>query len=370
MIRILQCVNNMHRAGLETMLMNYYRNIDRDKIQFDFLTHRPQRSDYDDEIEEMGGRVYYAPRLMPQNLPAYRRWMKNFFREHPEYIIMHSHIDAMSYLPLLEGKRNGVPIRIAHSHSTSIDRDFKYPLKLYYRSRINSVTTDNFSCGKLAGDFLFSGEDYTIIPNAVEADRFYYNEKIRNEKRRELGITDEFVIGHVGRFYYPKNHKFLVDIFKEILTINSRSLLVLIGTGEKEAEIKDYVENLGLSDKVKFLGSRSDVSELYQALDVFALPSLFEGVPLVGVEAQFSDLPCYFSTKVPTEVAFSKKAHFIPLESGPAEWARLISEEIHDRRSCDAEYIVNSHYDIQVAKDILENMYLDLYNSYMNRKEN
>ena len=368
MIRILQCVNNMHRAGLETMLMNYYRNIDREKIQFDFLTHRPERSDYDDEIEEMGGRVYYAPRLMPQNLPAYRKWMRNFFHEHPEYVIMHSHIDAMSYLPLLEGKRNGVPIRIAHSHSTSIDRDFKYPLKLYYRSRINSVTTDNFSCGKLAGDFLFSGKPYTIIPNAVEAHKFYFDRKLREDKRKELGITDEFVIGHVGRFYYPKNHKFLVDIFKELLEINPKSLLVLIGTGEKEAEIKDYVENQGLSEKVIFLGSRSDVSELYQALDVFVLPSLFEGVPLVGVEAQFSDLPCYFSTKVPTEVAFSEKAHFVPLDLGAREWARMISEETDDNRSNSAGYIVNSHYDINVAKTILENMYLDLYDSYTSKK--
>ena len=142
MIRVLQCVNNMHRAGLETMLMNYYRHIDRNKIQFDFLTHRPDRSDYDDEIEELGGRVYYAPRLFPQNYPAYFRYMKGFFSEHPEYCIIHSHIDAMSYLPLMTAKKAGVPVRIAHSHNTSIDKDFKYLMKEAFRWQLPYVATD------------------------------------------------------------------------------------------------------------------------------------------------------------------------------------------------------------------------------------
>lgn len=359
----------MHRAGLETMLMNYYRNINRDEIQFDFLTHRPNRGDYDDEIEKMGGSMYYAPRLIPKNLLMYRRWMKEFFAEHHDYVIMHSHIDAMSYLPLLEGKRNGVPIRIAHSHSTSIDRDFKYPLKMYYRSKINSVTTNNFSCGKLAGDFLFSGKPYIVIPNAVEAEKFYFDEDLRHAKRAEFGFTDEFIVGNVARFSYPKNHKFLVDIFKEILAINPRSLLVMVGNGEKENEIKDYVTNQGLLEKTIFLGNRSDACELYQMMDAFVLPSLFEGVPLVGVEAQFSDLPCYFSTNVPTEVSFSDKVHFIPLEAGPKKWARVICKDKDGKRSDSSKYIINSRYDIKIAKSTLENIYMNLYNSYMDKKD-
>ena len=185
MIRILQCVNDMHRAGLETMLMNYYRNIDRTKIQFDFLTHRPYRSDYDDEIEKMGGKVYYAPRLYPQNYPNYFKWMKNFFKEHPEYKIVHSHIDTMSYLPLLAAKKAGVPIRIAHSHNTSLDRDFKYLLKQYFRLRINSVCTHRLACGKEAGTFLFGNRDFKVIPNAIDAEKFYFNKDLRDEKRKE-----------------------------------------------------------------------------------------------------------------------------------------------------------------------------------------
>ena len=210
MIRVLQCVNDMHRAGLETMLMNYYRNIDRTKIQFDFLTHRPDKSDYDDEILSLGGKVYYAPRLYPQNYPAYFKYMKKFFAEHPEYQIVHSHIDSMSYLPLLAAKKAGVPIRIAHSHNTSIDKDFKYILKQYFRKKITKAANYYCACGQEAGEFLFPGKEFTFIPNAIEVDKFLYNEEVRDRKRKDLGLTSEFVVGHVGRLSYQKNHELLI----------------------------------------------------------------------------------------------------------------------------------------------------------------
>lgn len=360
MIRVLQCVNDMHRAGLETMLMNYYRNIDRTKIQFDFLTHRPDKSDYDDEIESLGGKVYYAPRLYPQKYTTYFKWMEQFFAEHSEYQIMHSHIDAMSYLPLLAGKKSDIKVRIAHSHSTSIDRDFKYILKQYYRKRINTVTTNRLACGDEAGRFLYGDKGFKIIPNAVEAEKFYYDERIRAKKRKEIGIHDEFVIGHVGRMSYPKNHKFLIDIFKEIVNFDATAILLIIGVGEKEKEIKQYVSELDLTRNIQFLGNRSDVSELYQVMDAFVLPSLFEGVPLVGVEAQFSDLPCFFSDKVPTEVAFSKKSQFFSLNMSSLEWAKKILSCNGMTRNSDRKDIINSQYDIKVAHGILEDYYLHL----------
>ncbi|HFK5921467.1 TPA: glycosyltransferase [Enterococcus faecium] len=286
MIRILQCVNDMHRAGLETMLMNYYRNIDRTKIQFDFLTHRPYKSDYDEEIISLGGKVYYAPRLYPQNYPKYFKWMEQFFKDHPEYEIVHSHIDAMSYLPLKAAKKAGIPIRIAHSHNTSIDRDFKYLLKQYYRCKLTSVLTHEFSCGKVAGDFLFRNDKFTLIPNAVDAKKFYYDESIRNDVRMKLGISSQtFVMGHIGRISYSKNHRFLIEIFKEFHAIKNNSVLLIIGTGDMEEEIKNYAKKSGIDDDIKFLGNRNDIEKFYQAFDVLMLPSLFEGVPLVGIEA-------------------------------------------------------------------------------------
>lgn len=361
MIRILQCVNNMHRAGLETMLMNYYRRIDRERIQFDFLTHRPQKDDYDDEIESLGGRIYHAPRLYPQNLPAYSKYMKAFFANHPEYKIMHSHIDAMSYLPLKEGKKAGVPVRIAHSHNTAIDKDMKRFLKLYYRSRITSVSTHYLACGQEAGEFLFPGKEAIVIPNAIEKDKFCFNKEVRLRKRKELGITDELVFGHIGRISYQKNHKLLVDIFAETVKIEPNSLLLIIGVGEKEDEIREQVKNLGLEKKVRFLGKRTDVNELYQAMDLFVMPSYFEGVPVVGIEAQFANLPCFFSDKVPQEVAFSPLTHFISLNAAAKDWAVEILDKVHKASDRENLKITDDRYDIDKSYVYLENYYKELY---------
>lgn len=336
MIRILQVVNDMHRAGLETMLMNYYRNVDKSKIQFDFLTHRPYKSDYDDEILKLGGMVYYAPRLYPQNYPSYFRFMKQFYAEHTEYEIVHAHIDTMSYLPLLAAKKAAIPVRIAHSHSTAIDRDFKYLLKQYYRSQITSVANCYCACGKEAGEYLFKDKEFTIIPNAIQVDKFLYQEQIRCQVRERLELSDKIVIGHVGRFSYPKNHRFLISVFNEIYKNKSNSVLLLIGVGEKEREIKNQVETLGLSDSVFFLGNRDDVNELYQAMDVFVMPSFFEGVPMTGIEAQFSGLNCIFSDKVPKEVDFSNNCLFMSLNESVEKWATQI---LHNWIKLDVYYV-------------------------------
>lgn len=326
-MRILQVVNDMHRAGLETMLMNYYRNIDRTKIQFDFLTHRPYKSDYDDEILSLGGRMYYAPRLYPQNYIQYFRWMDKFFEEHLEYQIMHSHIDSMSYLPLLAAKRANVPVRIAHSHNTSIDRDLKYPLKQLFRTRITKVANEYCACGEEAGKFLFGNRDFKVIPNAIETERFIYKEEVRKRVRKELRFTDEFVVGHVGRLSYQKNHEFLLEIFAQLYTIYLGARLLLVGIGEKEQELRNKVQKLGLEDVVIFLGNRNDVNELYQAMDVFVMPSFFEGIPVTGIEAQFSGLTCVFSDRVPQEVDFSGNCEFLSLKTDAKSWAQRIWQE-------------------------------------------
>lgn len=357
MIRILEVVNDMHRAGLETMLMNYYRNIDRDQIQFDFLTHRPYDSDYDQEIRSLGGKIYHAPRLYPQNYPAYFKYMKIFFENHPEYKIVHSHIDAMSYLPLKAAKKAGVPIRIAHSHNTSIDKDFKFPLKVYFKHQIPKVTNYYAACGQAAGEFLFPGKDFKFIPNAIEPDKFLFNEQTRKEYRAKLGFTDKnFVIGHVGRLSYQKNHKFLIKIFDEVHKKEPNARLVLVGVGEKEKAIRKQVNELHLNKYVQFLGNRSDVANLYQAFDVFVMPSLFEGIPVVGIEAQFSGLPIVFSDKVPQEVAFTDQCNFVSLDAPMEKWVNLVLNE--KRTSND---IVDNLYNIKIAVNILKKYYLNLY---------
>lgn len=361
MIRVLQCVNDMHRAGLETMLMNYYRHIDRDKIQFDFLTHRPYRSDYDDEIESLGGKIYYAPRLYPQNYPKYFKWMKSFFDEHKEYKIVHSHIDAMSYLPLKAAKKANIPIRIAHSHNTSIDRDFKYLLKQYYRFKITTVANYYCACGKEAGQFLFPQQHIKYIPNAIEINNFLYDEQEREKKRKELDVSNKIVLGHVGRLSYQKNHMFLLDIFKKVSQIHEDAILLLVGTGEKEQEIKNKIHDLCLDSKVLLLGKREDVNDIYQAMDIFVMPSLFEGVPVTGIEAQFAGLPCVFSDRVPQEVDFTGNCNFVGLDRDINVWVEIILQAVSiKKRDKQGENVRESKYNINIAKDILSDYYLSL----------
>ena len=272
MIRILQAVNIMDRAGLETMLMNYYRHIDREKIQFDFLTHRSQSGAYDEKIRKMGGKVYHAPRLYPNQYSQYFRFMKKFFEEHPEYKIIHSHIDAMSYFPLRAAKENHIPIRIAHSHSSKLDRDLKLPIKYMALKNIEKVANVNCACGSVAGKFMFPNNDFHVVNNAIELNSFTFDEKIRNIKRRELKVENQFVIGHVGRYCYIKNQMFLLDVFKYVLAERENSHLLLIGKGEDQDKLKKKIRDLGIENKVSLLIDRADVAELYQAMDVFVLP--------------------------------------------------------------------------------------------------
>ncbi len=361
MIRVLQCVNNMHRAGLETMLMNYYRHIDRNEIQFDFLTHRPERADYDDEIEQLGGRVYYAPRLYPQNYAAYFSFMKDLFREHPEYQIVHSHIDAMSFLPLLAAKRAGIPVRIAHSHSTSIDRDLKYPIKQAFRRLLPMAANQRMACGQMAGEFLFGKRLFEIIPNAVDAQQYRFDPIKRQTVRNKIGLSDQLVLGHVGRFCYPKNHEYLIDVFQAVLQMDSNACLLLIGSGENETMIRKKVDQLGLADKVLFLGNQADVGPFYQAMDVFVMPSRFEGVPLTGVEAQFAGLPCVFSDRVPQEVDFTGKCSFISLDLPVREWAAKIVRVGRTLRM--QEHIEDGRFDICSASKHLAEQYCRLLNT-------
>ncbi len=356
MIRILQVVNDMRRAGLETMLMNYYRHLDRSRFQFDFLTHRPWPGDYDDEIRALGGQVYYAPRLYPQNYPAYFRFMEEFFREHPEYTIIHSHIDAMSYLPLAAAKKAGVTIRIAHSHNTAIDRDLKLPLKLLFRRLLPPTATHYWACGEEAGQFLFPGKDCTILYNAIEADRFRFDPQVRRQMRASLELGDALVFGHVGRLSYQKNHEFLFRVFAEVHKTRPEALLLVIGTGEKEEALRRLAQELGLGGHIRFLGNRGDVDKLYQAMDFFLLPSWFEGVPLTGIEAQFAGLPCFFSDRVPREVAFTDRCSFLSLELSPKQWADVL---LHASPRSEAP-VESDRYEVQKAVRLLERRYLSL----------
>lgn len=363
MIRILQAVNIMDRAGLETMLMNYYRHIDRDRIQFDFLTHRSTDGAFDEEIRKMGGRVYHAPRLYPNQYAKYFKYMKSFFEEHPEYKIVHSHIDSMSYFPLRAAKDNHVPIRIAHSHSSKLDRDLKLPIKYVALKSIRNVANVNFACGTVAGRFMFD-ENFKIIHNAVDLKQFVFNKKIRNEKRKELGLEEKFVIGHVGRYCYIKNQLFLLDVFKAVLERRKNSHLLLIGKGEDQRKIEQKILGLDLQDKVSLLIDRSDVADLYQTMDIFVMPSLFEGLPVVGIEAQASGLPCIVSDRISREVMITNSIKECAIESGVKYWAEKILDCDLSRNANAYQLLAEAGYDIELETPKLEQIYLDLLKQF------
>lgn len=361
----------MDRAGLETMLMNYYRNIDRNQVQFDFLTHRPDSGDYDSEITSLGGRIYRAPRLYPQNYIRYFSYMNRFFLEHPEYKIVHSHIDAMSAFPLAAAKKAKVPIRIAHSHSTSIDKNLKLPIKWMAKNRIPAFATDFFACGKEAACFLFGEKIYqshnlTIMKNAIQAKDFSYNESIRKQTRQALALNDNFTVGHIGRFTYPKNQDYLIEIFDSLRKLHPNSVLLLIGDGKDKEKIHQKVLRLGLQSKVHFLGIRSDVLNLLQAIDVFVLPSHYEGIPVVGVEAQAADLPCFFSDAVSREAQILDNCQFLSLNSPPEEWAKKILDQQTAERHSREEEIRLAGFDVAREAGKLQEYYLDKWQEITN----
>ncbi|MDY3373008.1 MAG: glycosyltransferase family 1 protein [Terrisporobacter othiniensis] len=356
-IRILHIVTYMGRGGLETMIMNYYRNIDRSKVQFDFLTHREERWDYDDEIEKLGGKIYRLPRLNPFN-PNYIKALDGFFKEHKEYKIVHCHQDCLSGIPLKYAKKNGVPLTIAHSHNANQDKNIKYLVKLAAKKNICKYSDHLFACGKEAGEWMFNTSDFEILNNAIDTKKYIYNEEKSLEMKEKLGVTYKFVVGHVGRFRPQKNHSFIIDIFKEVCEKEPNSILLLVGDGPLEEEIKKKVHDLGLEDKVKFLGSRDDVNDLMQAMDVFILPSLYEGFGIVLIEAQASGLKCVISESIPTDAIISEKVKQLSLGDDISTWAKEILSSKSERKE-GIEDIEKSKYDIKSNAKWLENFYIE-----------
>lgn len=304
--------------GVETVIMNYYRHLDHSKVQFDFICDEDSTRIPYDEIKKLGGRVFLVPKY--QNLPKYLKALEKLFKE-SQYCIVHSNLSTLSVFPLSVAKKVGVPIRIAHSHSTSNPKEWKRNLiKNILRPFSKRYATDYFACSEVAGRYLFGNKAFDrgevkIIHNAIDIDKFKFDEVARKKLRKEFGIKDStIVIGHVGRFVQQKNHTFLVDVFKEYHKKNPDSKLLLVGSGPLEDKIKKKVEKLGLKDSVLFLGQRDDINKLYSAMDVFCLPSLYEGLPVVGVEAQAAGLPCVFSDKITNDTVITKDTTLSKLE--------------------------------------------------------
>ncbi|KMY51893.1 glycosyltransferase family 1 protein [Peribacillus loiseleuriae] len=358
-IRILQVVTIMNRGGLETMLMNYYRQMDRNKIQFDFMVHRTEEGHYDAEILSLGGKIYRMPQIRPGNYRLYFKQLHHFFTVHSEYKVVHSHINENSSFVLRAAKRVGVPCRIAHSHLSDLGIDLKLPFRLYARFTMKDNPNQYFACSKNAGKWLFgqrvpASKEITVLNNAVNVDEFKYDGKIRSKIRNEFNAGNKLVLGHIGRFNKQKNHEFLIEIFKVLHHKQPNSMLVMAGEGHLKPFIEKKVADLGLSSSVMFLGIREDVSNIMQGMDLFLFPSLFEGLPVVLVEAQAAGLKCVVSDTITSETDVSGRIEFVNLKASPEEWANRILSSSYEHTDT-AELLRQNGFDtVTMAKWLTE----------------
>ena len=349
-IRVLQIFKCMPVCGgAENLIMNYYRHLDRSRIQFDFLLH--SKDGYDEEIRALGGRTYY---MSLKNLPGLIR----FFRSHPEYKIIQGHPPGHALIYFTAAKLCGVPVRIAHSHNIRTEPTLKGRILARIIPWIKYLSNVYWACSIPAGRYMFGKDrEFQVIYNAISAERFCPDGEVRARMRSELGVADRFVVGHVGRFCPQKNQKFLLQIFKEVKSLRAEAVLLLIGTGALEGELRAEARRLGLEDSVRFLKPQTNIEDFYRAMDVFLLPSLFEGLGIVLIEAQACGLPCVVSTQVPSDADITGQTVFVPLDAAPQVWAGELVNGRQAERTGLRAVIQKAGYDIGQQASLLAEKY-------------
>jgi len=355
-LTILHVVVNMNRGGAETFIMNLYKNIDRTKVQFDFLTFK--QGVFDKEIKGMGGKVHRIPYITEVGHYHFINGLNQFMNENNHYKIVHSHMDKMSGFILKSAKRAKIPIRIAHSHNTKSEGSILARLYKNYASKhILPAATHLYACSKKAAKWLFKheAERATILNNGIEMEKFTFSQHIRKQKRNELNLeSDTIVLGHVGRFSEQKNQLFLLDVLSLLKEILPNIILIFVGDGPLRKTIENKVKKLKLEKHVKFLGVRSDIHELLQVFDVFLMPSHHEGLPLTLIEAQSAGLPCLISNKITEEVDFGGLIRFLSIKNSN-EWVtevmKLLNEKELPRKKVENDSIQQTFNIIKTANN-------------------
>lgn len=364
-IKVLQVLGGLWSGGTEAFVMNMYRSIDREKVEFDFLIHESSKAHYDDEVLSLGGEIYRIPGRHEVGTIKYFVNLVQVLRKIKPDVI-HSHAMFNSGIVMLAAFLAGIKKRISHSHNTSDQGEGGISRKIFrliMRSCILLFSTNLAACSNKAANYLFLNKNHSkkkalILNNAVNINDFTYNERLRYEVRNELGADDKLVLGHVGRFTEQKNHHFLVDIFKSVHDQYPDSMLVMIGDGPLRPELEIKVAELGLSSAVKFLGIRNDIPKLLQGIDLFILPSLYEGLPVVLIEAQAAGLSCILSDTITRDTDITGRAKFIDLNASPHIWAHEILSSPSNHEDT-AEMIRSNGYDTDTMARRLVSFYMN-----------
>lgn len=362
-LHVLHVFGKLNRGGAESRVMDLYRNVDRAKVQFDFMQHTTKVCDFQPEIEQLGGKVYHVPPFRFWNYFSYCKAWKQFIKEHPEIRIVHGHMTSTAsiYLPIVHKK--GV-FTIAHSRNAGVDKGIKGKLTKFLRRNLKEKCDRCFACSKLAGEAVFGKEameqgKVTIIPNAIDAARFTFDPEVRKQKREELHIRqEEFLIGEVGRFDPQKNQKYAVEILAECRKKNFPAKLILIGEGPLMETVRQQVEELKLQEYVIFTGLQKNVVPFYQAMDFFLLPSFYEGLPGVAVEAQASGLRGILSDAITTETAMTSLMEFRSVQEPAEVWADRIMACGHYERQNTLKEMQEAGFDVKNLANRLQDFYL------------
>lgn len=361
-IRVLQIMGIMGSGGVEAVIMNYYRHIDRDKVQFDFVAHKGASEYYVNEIKSFGGSVYEVTPYS-KNPIAFTSEIYHIIKEH-DYQIVHSNMNALSCFPLFAAYMAGAKVRILHNHTTDTKAErLRTMIKYILRPFAKMFANQYWACSKLAGKWMYGVAavqqgKVTIINNAIDLKKFTFDKEKRSRLRKELGVENCFVVGHVGRFMKQKNHEFLIKIFAEVAKNNEDAKLLLIGDGPLKGQIEEQVKALGLTDKVVFTGVRTDVADLYNVMDVFVLPSYYEGLPVVGVEVLANGLPFFCSENVTREILISKAVKLLSIDEGVEHWYDAVLKcEKQGRLDITGDF-ADKGFDIAVEAKKLEKWYL------------
>lgn len=369
-IRILHVIGIMDRGGAETMIMNLYRRIDRTKIQFDFVQNENDGAAYDDEIRALGGRIYHCPRYRGKNHFAYTKWWHAFFETHRgEYPIIHGHIGSTAAIYLSVAKKHGI-YTIAHSHNINLMRSVGDVIYGVYTYPTRFIADHFFACSREAGVSRYGKKNAgdpgrcTVLRNAIDSARFAFDADARHQVREALNLSeDQIVIGNISRFSAQKNHAFLLDIFERIRGMEPRAVLLLVGDGDLRPQIEEKIRRAGLENSVILTGVQPNTWDYYRVMDVFLMPSHYEGLPVSMVEAQASGLPCCVSSAVPEESAITGLVRFRALDDGAEQWASWVLACAGLPRRDMSEAIRRAGYDISATSQWLEEFYTKVVNS-------